>query len=122
MYSMSHKLDGEVLVVVSSGIVENGDQAVEKANAVVDLALRLERKRMLLDQRELISKVDVHEIVNVAGQLEGRGLLSLGARAACLPNPAFRAVYRVYETAFNNRSFSYRLFDDYDQAMAWLGK
>ena len=39
---------------------------------------------------------------------------------ACLHRPERRDIYKVYETIYQNRSLSYRLFDDPDQALAWL--
>lgn len=120
MYMIDSDFDDGVLVIRVTGTIANGDQATEKAMKVIDLGVEAKAARVLLDERALSISVDVLEIIHVAEALEERGVQSYGGRMACLFNPDFRDIYRVYETAYKNRSMNYRLFEDTDRAMVWL--
>lgn len=120
MYSIDFQIENSVLKAMISGTIATGEEAAAKAREVIDTGLKVGIYRILLDERALDVNVEFHEIIAIATELENRGIPSYGGRMACLYPPEKKDFYKTFETIYQNRSFSYRLFDDFDQALDWL--
>ncbi|MBG0790064.1 MAG: hypothetical protein H0S80_06150 [Desulfovibrionaceae bacterium] len=122
MYSIEYQIEGGVVHARVCGVISTGSEAACKAREVVDSAIKSGIYRVLLDERELDISVDIHEIIAIAREFEDRHIAFYGGRVACLYRPEKKNLYKAYETIYQNRSLSYRLFDGRDQALAWLGE
>ncbi|BDQ35053.1 hypothetical protein [Pseudodesulfovibrio portus] len=122
MYSIDFQIENGVLRASVCGVIASGEEAAAKARDVIDTGLKVGVHRILLDEREVDISIDVHEIISIARELVGREIPLYGGRMACLYRPEKKDLYKTYETIYQNRSLSYRLFDDPGRAMAWLRK
>jgi hypothetical protein len=120
MYSIDFQIEDGVLRASVSGVIASGEEAAAKAREVIDIGLKVGVHRILLDERTVDISIDVYEIISIATELETREIPAYGGRMACLYRPEKKDLYKTYETIYQNRSLSYRLFDDPVPALAWL--
>jgi hypothetical protein len=76
--------------------------------------------RALLDETRLRKHLDVLDAYRLAEADISTRAAAKGVRMACLPNPQDAEFARNMETIMHNRSVSYRVFSDPDEAVAWL--
>lgn len=119
-FSLSFIDDADWLVAVTKGEISSLDALVERLGRVFERASAFGRKRVLLYDRDLDVRVDALDIATAAALHEEQGVSRLGMRLACVCAPGCRPVCSVIETMLRNRSISYRLFAEEDEAVAWL--
>jgi len=113
------KRDGLLYITVSGEILSADDYAA-KARAVVAKALETKLYRVLLDERNIVVSIDTYDIMRIVDWFDENNIQMFGGRLACLCNEESVDVYKKFETVYKNRSFSYRLFLDKTDAVAWL--
>ena len=111
--------DGYIVGTVT-GVISTPEELLRKIGIMVHKALDSNVTRFLMDERGLEMNLEQHDIILVANLLEKRNVQTLGGRSACLCNPEFTELYRACETAYHNRSLSYRVFEREEDAVAWL--
>jgi len=119
-FSLSFIDDADWLVAVTKGEISSLDALVERLGRVFERASAFGRKRVLLYDRDLDVRVDALDIATAAALHEEQGVSRLGMRLACVCAPDCRPVCSIIETMLRNRSISYRLFAEEDDAVAWL--
>jgi hypothetical protein len=75
---------------------------------------------MLLDEKRLTKHLDILDAYRLAEADITAKAATHGVRIACMPNPDDMEYARNLETILHNRSVSYRVFSDQDEAVAWL--
>lgn len=119
-YSLSFSQEDGWFSVVCVGDISSFEEFSGKATKVVQKVVASGCKRILLDDRNLALKLDAHDIICIAQQLEKANLQSMGMRLASLSRLEDDEVYTNIETIYQNRSINFRRFDDKKAAVEWL--
>ena len=112
------EMDGYLLFILS-GVAESVDELRAFSEAMVVRALKTDSKRVLLDERDTIKKLDLHDCM-VHAERWVTDKPRLGMRIAAVYTPADARAFHWVETIFQNRSISYKIFDAMDKAELWL--
>ncbi len=121
---MSFKLvfeerDGWLLSTVT-GKIQTCGELFEKAHEVVKTALKLDVKRVLVDDRNVSMLIDAHDACMLAESMEKMNIQARGLRIACICKPLDQTIYRIFETGHQNRSLNFIAFTDEQPALDWL--
>ncbi|HKI80829.1 MAG TPA: hypothetical protein VKA04_04220 [Pseudodesulfovibrio sp.] len=119
-FDLSFEIRDGYIVGVVTGVIDTPEQLLRKIRTMLHKALDSNMNRFLMDERGLELHLEAHDIIQVANRLEYRNVQFLGGRSACLCNPGFVEQYRACETAYHNRSLSYKVFEREADAVAWL--
>ena len=95
---------------------------VAYSESIICQARKLNHNRLLIDETSLAMNIDTHDVIQFAKWIADTGVVGLGLRAAVVCAPCNRAVIRAFETALQNRSISYKMFENLESAEAWLVK
>jgi hypothetical protein len=108
------------LKIIVSGAMESFDDLAGFAELLRRLSDEYGLHRALLDQRRLHMRLDTLDVYRLAESEVSAEAAVRGVRIACLPNSEDSGFARNMETIMHNRSISYRVFADEDEAVAWL--
>ena len=108
------------LRMTTTGSLESAEELMGYVALVDRMAREYDTNRILVDETRLTLMADLLDTCVFAESDLAQDMISRGVRVACLPGPARREFLRGVETILNNRSFSFRVFDAEDAAVAWL--
>ena len=108
------------LKVTVSGTMESFEDLADFADLLRKLSDEYSQNWLLLDERKLRRHLDVLDIYSLAEADISTQAAVRGIRMACLPHPEDAEFAKNIETIMQNRSISYRVFSDPDEAEAWL--
>jgi hypothetical protein len=108
------------LKVTVSGTMESLDDLADFANLLRKLGGEYGLNWVLLDERKLRRPLDILDIYHLAEADITLEAATRGVRMACLPHPEDMEFAKNMETVLHNRSVSYRIFTDEQEAEAWL--
>lgn len=108
------------IVGVVTGVIATPEDLLRKVRTMIHKGLDSNVTRFLMDERGAELRLESHDIIEVANQLDERNIQTLGGRSACLCDPRFMECYKACETVYGNRSLSYRVFEREEDAVAWL--
>ncbi|WP_319582355.1 hypothetical protein [uncultured Pseudodesulfovibrio sp.] len=108
------------LKVTVNGTMESFEDMADFADLLRKLSEEYDLNWALLDQRKLRRNLDVLDIYTLAEDDITAKAAARGVRVACLPSPEDREFAESMETILHNRSVSYRVFSDPNDAVAWL--
>jgi len=108
------------LKVTVSGTMESFEDLTGFAELLRKLSEEYALNWVLLDERNLRRHLDVLDIYTFAETDISAEAAVRGVRLASLPHPKDMEFARNIETILHNRSVSYRVFSDPDEAKAWL--
>lgn len=118
--SSKYLADEMLILVTNSGELSYADYQRTTAE-VLALMQAHDTWRCLIDNRELDNRASAADIFNLPRLYSEMGIPRT-LRAAILIGAATpkREDHEFYETVCLNSGYSFRLFGDYDEAMAWL--
>nr|WP_321255769.1 hypothetical protein [uncultured Pseudodesulfovibrio sp.] len=119
-YILTFRDNGDHLVAVVSGMVNTFEALSAMAHAVVERTSDHLSKKVLVDFRTVSMSIDFLSAQTLANNLESEGVQLSGIRLACLYIAEDVDMYRVFETAHRNRSLSFKIFENEDEAVDWL--
>lgn len=93
---------------------------LEYADIVMDAARRFDMNRVLLDERDIIHESDMLGGYMASEHPAVTEAAARGLRVALIGTPANRIPNKAFETLMRNRSVNCRLFEDFEEAEAWL--
>ncbi|WP_338669180.1 hypothetical protein [Pseudodesulfovibrio methanolicus] len=108
------------LKISVSGTMESMEDMADFAELLDRLSEEYGLYRALLDETRLRKHLDVLDAYRLAEADISTRAAAKGVRMACLPSPQGAEFARNMETILHNRSVSYRVFSDPDEAVAWL--
>lgn len=108
------------LQCVTDGTISDVETFLQWVVAVIDKARETDRSRMLFDNRTLKLSLTPLEVITFAQHLEGMEAARLGFRMASISCPGNLEVSRLIETVIVNRSGSYKVFHNQEEALEWL--
>ena len=108
------------LRITSSGTLASHDEVMEYLGLVVRMGREYHRSRILLDETRLTLLAELLDAYAFADSPLAREMIERGFRLACLPPPAQVQFLRSVETIMSNRSISFLVFLDEEEAIAWL--
>ena len=107
------------LLVTLSGVAETVDEMRAFSEAMVARVQEANCKRVLLDERVTIKKLDFHDCMIHAERWVSEKP-RIGLRIAAVYSPPDAREFHWVETIFQNRSIVYKIFDAMDEAERWL--
>lgn len=107
------------LLVTLSGELRTIDEAASIAEQVIPAAQQGGYFLVLQDERELAVEMDVHDTLVAADQV-GEIAPWSGICVASVRSSGNWEIGKVTETLLQNRSVNFKVFKDYDEAVAWL--
>ena len=107
------------LLITLSGVSETVAELRSFSEAMVARVQEANCKRVLLDERATIKKLDFHDCMIHAERWVSEKP-RLGLRIAAVYAPADARNYHWVETIFQNRSIVYKIFDAMEEAEQWL--
>ncbi|MEZ7198894.1 hypothetical protein [Pseudodesulfovibrio karagichevae] len=108
------------LKITVSGTMESLEDMADFAELLSRMGEEYGLRWMLLDEKRLKKHLDVLDAYRLAEADITMQAAIRGVRIACMPNPEDIEFARNMETILHNRSISYRIFGDEDEAAAWL--
>ncbi|MGE4421804.1 MAG: hypothetical protein AB7D39_05865 [Pseudodesulfovibrio sp.] len=108
------------LKITVSGTMESLEDMADFAELLSRMGDEYGLHWMLLDEKRLKKYLDVLDAYRLAEADITAQAATRGVRMACLPNPEDIEFARNMETILHNRSVSYRVFENKDEAVAWL--
>ena len=118
--TLSFEIRDGYIRCITLGEVRTLDDALERSRALLHKSLDTHLARFLLDDTQLRLTLEAHDIAMVGQWIDEHNAQTLGGRLAVLYNPECEANFRMCETIYQNRSLSYRVFEDEESAVAWL--
>lgn len=107
------------LKVTVTGTMDYDEQADFSA-LLARLGAEYDLHRVLLDERRLRKRLDALDAYRLAESTISAEAAVRGVRLACVPHPEDVVFAQSLETSMANRSISYRVFSDLEEAEAWL--
>ena len=111
---------GGYLLVRNSGVIDSFDVMSERVEKSVARLKEGDFSRLLIDDRELLLRLEPFDISRIGQEHEERAFHLEGVRIACLYHPTCREQYGMLETVHRNRSINFRLFESEEEALRWL--
>ncbi|WP_281761270.1 hypothetical protein [Pseudodesulfovibrio nedwellii] len=112
--------NGDHLIAIVSGVVNSFEDLSAMAHGVVEMTSEHWSKKALVDFRTVSMNIDFLSAQTLANDLEDEGVQLFGIRLACLYTHENIDIYRVFETAHQNRSLNFKIFEHEDEAVDWL--
>jgi|GEM_PF-2058812 len=107
------------VLIDAAGKLNTVDDTLVFAGDVIREAAARKTTCILIFGRDIEMDLDVSQAFKVAQTLGDYAPL-LGMRMASVPNTKHKKLEQFFETALQNRSISYRVFDSKKEAEAWL--
>ena len=108
------------LRITTTGTLATTEMVMEYLALVVRMANEYSQRHILLDETRVRLMVDVLTAYAVADSPMVQEMVENGFRLACLSSQEQYPLRRSAETILCNRSLSYLVFLDEDEAVAWL--
>jgi len=108
------------LLCVTDGQVNDADALIEWALDVVSKAQESGVRKLLLDNRTFALNLSPLDVVTFANSLEKMDAAQLGFRMAVLSSPGNKEISHLVETTLTNRSASYKMHSNLNDAKKWL--
>ncbi|WP_419786913.1 hypothetical protein [Pseudodesulfovibrio sp.] len=118
-YEFEVKEEDRYLLLVVSGEVETIEDMRAFSKALVECAEEKGYKRLILDQRLVSRKLDLHDYMVYADQWRLERPPS-GIKIAAVYSQEDVNNFQWVETICQNRSIIYRIFSNSDEAERWL--
>lgn len=112
-------IDNYIKITVS-GTMESARELSDFAGMLAEMGEQFGLSRVLLDESDLKKHLELLDIYQVAESDVTEKAAVRGVRMACIPNPENAKLMKGMETIMHNRSVSYKIFTDKDEATAWL--
>lgn len=119
-YSQIFTDNGDHLLCITDGMVDNADTFLVWAKAVIAKAAELGRTKILVDNRTFVLNLTALDVITFATALEEMNAASLGLRLAVVSSPKNPEISRLVETSLINRSAMYKGFKGQEEAKEWL--
>ena len=119
-WTMGFTDDGRILRVLIEGRL-SASEAGEMTQKSVALAAQEQATRIMLDCSKAQLDVPILDVYGLPDLYASRGVSRRVHAAVLLPKDGYRReVYEFYEDVCRNRGYFVRLFEDEDEAWAWL--
>ena len=119
-YSMTFVEMPRCLLCISKGRIMDIEEFISWGDAIISKARETKLHKILIDNRNFALAISPMEIITFAEHLNEDFEMLTGLRLAILSSPENPEMSRLTETAFTNRSATYRRFDTLEEAEAWL--
>ena len=116
-WNIEHNAEQDILVVTYTGAFTE-DETKEVAKKVFDTAYEQNCKRILFDHLKAAPLFSLTDIFERASQLD-RLNIRPGTQLAFVHEGPTR-LYNLTEVVLSFRGYNMRVFEDYDEAIAWL--
>lgn len=110
----------DYMIFIGDGSIRNAEEFFEWCATSIKKAQECGHSRLLYDNRTLQLDLSQHDIMTVGDLLLEMGVPSLGLRFAVLSSVNTAAASQGVDTAFANRSVTYKRFDSQKDALKWL--
>lgn len=119
-YSMTFVEMPAYLLCITKGKILDIEEFISWGDAILAKAREAKRQKILIDNRDFALDISPLEIVTFARHVKDDFEVLLELRLAILSSPENPEMSRLAETAFTNRSATYRRFNTLEEAEAWL--
>jgi len=110
----------DYLLIESEGKAKDFADIAAYTDLIISHSQRHRQKRILLDETSVTLSLDAHDASLLAERLVASMVPNMGIRVAAVCAPCNYAIARIIETAFQNRSLNFRMFEDMQSAIDWL--
>ena len=107
------------LLYTTSGDISDVADLLKGVNEVLEVAAE-HGYNILLDDRGLVVNLTNMDAILTGDYLNELQVQSRGMRVASIQSPENMAIGRMFETVLVNRSISFRVFEDFESAEAWV--
>lgn len=112
------EVEGNTLIVTTSGMDDNVQQVVEYGRALIRLAVEAEVRHVLCDERSLTYAIETFDIFDAARTIAEEA--PKVGRIAIVCRPEFLGDGKFWETVAVNRGLQVRVDTDFERARIWL--
>ncbi len=119
-YSMTFVEMPAYLLCITKGRLVNIEEFISWGDAVLAKAQETKRQKILIDNRDFALDISPLDIVTFAKHVKNNFEVLFELRLAVLSSPKNPEISRLAETAFTNRSATYKRFDTPQEAEVWL--
>jgi len=110
----------DYLLFIGDGSILNAEELLEWCMAAVDKARESGHKKLLFDNRTLTLEMTQHDVLMASNRMAELNVQLLGFRFAVVSSAKNPERSTFIETAFVNRSATYKNFDTQKDALEWL--
>lgn len=96
------------------------EDVLQYAALVRQIVTGMDKKRILLDERQQEVSLDAYDAYRVSHSVETDSFVAAGIRIACVIKPEHVETKGVFETSLRNQALNIRMFTDPDEALSWL--
>jgi hypothetical protein len=113
------EIQDEYLKVKASGTDDTYQEVLDYFNAVAEVAIKHDIKKIFCDERKVVRSLPVLDILRLGENASQHSFRM--ARIAIVCDARFLQDGKFYETVASNRGLSMLVTADYDEAVRWLG-
>lgn len=113
-------ITSQTLHITTKGTDDNLEEVLNYSQAVLELAIKNNSRRILCDERALEYTISIPDTYELAENLSVYA--TQVARVAIVCNEKYLEIGKFYETVASNRGLIIHVTSDYNDAKTWLNK